>query len=41
MEFVKMSYWVPKEQTWQSSSKMGPKGVENQKISYISANMTL
>ena len=39
--FVKIGYWAPKTQKYQSSSKKGPKGVQNQKICYISAIMTL
>ena len=37
-DFVKIGYWAPKEQ---SSSKKGPMGIQNPKICYISAIMTL
>ena len=39
MKFVRISYWVPKEQKYQLSSKIG--GSQNQKISHILAIMTL
>ena len=41
IDFVKIGYWAPKAQKYQSNSKRGPKGVQNQKICYISAIMTL
>ena len=41
LDFVKIGYWAPKTQKYQSSSNKGPKGVQNHKICYISAIMTL
>ena len=41
MNFVKVGNWVPNGQKKQSSSKKGPKGVQNQKISFISGIVTL
>ena len=38
---IKIGYWASKAQKQKSSSKKGPRGVQNQKICYISAIMTL
>ena len=40
IDFVKIGYWAPKAKKHQSSSKKDPKGVQNQKVCYISAIMT-
>ena len=40
-DFVKIDYWAPNAQKQQSSIKESPKGVQNQKIYYISAILTL
>ena len=39
--FVKIGYWAPKAQKYQSSSKKGPKGFQNKKICNISDIITL
>ena len=41
IEFIKIGYWAPKGQKQEPSSKKVPKRVQNQKICYISAIMTL
>ena len=41
LDFVKIGYWAPKAQKKHPSSKKGAKGVQNQKICYISAIMTM